>query len=304
MKEMIKIVLGLCVTCITAACIMGVTFIFTSDPKKKNEHINFEKNMFNVLGYNENRSIPADLKLYSIFRYIIIQGDNQYLGYAVPVGEKDSSGYDLLQVDTNGNFVDHKHLDIKPEKVMEEGDRTSAIKAAVGGAATVTYADMFFVAKVENKRSAFLLPAETIGFKTTIGFMLALDPLYNVIGVEILEHEEDPGLGAEIEQEYFKNQFQGKSFEKVKSIVVIKQPIPDDYLKFLEKKKWRQGEYSEQEIKAMQQKYQDSDINAITGATISSVALTNGIKVAVKKFVYRVKVLDTIIMNKQIAVAF
>ena len=42
--------------------------------------------------------------------------------------------------------------------------------------------------------------------------MLALDPQFSLLGLEILEHEEDPGLGAEIEQDYFRNQFKGKSF--------------------------------------------------------------------------------------------
>ncbi len=36
-----------------------------------------------------------------------------------------------------------------------------------------------------------------------------------------------PGLGAEIDQDYFKNQFKGKPFEALKTIDVVKAPIPD-----------------------------------------------------------------------------
>ena len=72
--------------------------------------------------------------------------------------------------------------------------------------------------------------------------MLAVDPAFTLIGVEILEHEEDPGLGAEITQDYFKNQFKGKPFEALKSINVVKEPIPADYLKALN------GKLSEKDI--------------------------------------------------------
>ena len=56
----------------------------------------------------------------------------------------------------------------------------------------------------------------------------------------MLHHAETPGLGDEIQKDYFKNQFKGKSID---NLVVVKTETPDK-------------------------------IQAITGATISSRAVT------------------------------
>ena len=79
--------------------------------------------------------------------------------------------------------------------------------------------------------------------------MLAVDPAFTILGLEVLEHEEDPGLGAEIEQDYFKNQFKGKPFEALKTIEVVKAPIPDDYLEALN------GKVGEEDILKFRDQY-------------------------------------------------
>ena len=53
----------------------------------------------------------------------------------------------------------------------------------------------------------YLIPREFPGFKTFIEVMLALNPSLEIIGLEIMEHEEDPGLGGDNDQDYFKKQF-------------------------------------------------------------------------------------------------
>jgi electron transport complex protein RnfG len=128
--------------------------------------------------------------------------------------------------------------------------------------------------------------------------MLAVNPDFSLVGLEILEHEEDPGLGAEIEQDYFKNQFKGKPFEALKTIDVVKAPIPADYLKALN------GKVSEEDILKFREQYKDQDIYAITGATISTKAVSNGVKGIVKKFAYRVNVLDKVLKEQQLTVSF
>jgi len=134
--------------------------------------------------------------------------------------------------------------------------------------------------------------------------MLALDPGFKILGLEIMEQEEDPGLGAEISQEYFKNQFKDKSFKKMKEIKVVKEPLPDEYRRFLERKKWKEGMFTREEIERIRSKYQDHDIYALTGATISSKSVTRGVKNMVKKFAYRIKILDGVIASRKLAVAF
>ena len=103
---------------------------------------------------------------------------------------------------------------------------------------------------------------------------------------------------------YFKNQFKDKSFEKVKELKVVKEPLPDEYFRYLESKKADEGLISKKDIEEIKSKYQDKDIYALTGATISSRSVTVGVKNIIKKFAYRVNILDSVIAGQKIPVAF
>jgi electron transport complex protein RnfG len=77
--------------------------------------------------------------------------------------------------------------------------------------------------------------------------LVAVGPDFAVKKINVLHHAETPGLGDEIEAEWFKKQFEGKDLEHLE---VIKGETEDK-------------------------------IQAITGATISTRAVTNGVKDAV-----------------------
>ncbi len=91
--------------------------------------------------------------------------------------------------------------------------------------------------------------AETYGkgYSSYINILVAVDKDFKVKGINILHHAETPGLGDEIEKAYFKDQYKGKAIEQ---LTVVKIEGTDKIL-------------------------------AISGATISSRAVTNGIKDAV-----------------------
>ena len=83
------------------------------------------------------------------------------------------------------------------------------------------------------------------GYSSYIHILASVDKNFIVQKISILSHGETPGLGDEIEKDYFLNQFKGKSAD---NLVVIKGEAPDK-------------------------------IEAITGATISSRAVTeDGVK--------------------------
>ena len=90
------------------------------------------------------------------------------------------------------------------------------------------------------------IPVSARGYSGSINMMVGVDKAGKVIGVKILKQTETPGLGANVVKPEFLNQFIGKS---------INDPI--------EPKK---------------------DIDAITGATISSRAVSKGVKDALEKF--------------------
>ena len=304
MKQILRIAIGLTISCLIAAFVMGSVFTITDKAKKHNEHQDVQETMFELLGYTRSNPVPSNLKLYSVYRYIVEDGEETYLGYMAPLEKGNEQGYQLLLITLDGQFAGRHGLDISAGQALEAPNREKAIRGVLKPPKRFAYADATIIAKLGEKRVAYLLPGAFPGYKTLINVMLALDPTYKILGLEIMEHEEDPGLGAEIEQEYFKNQFKEKLFKKVKELEVIKEPLPEEYRRYLETRKWGEGVITEKEIANIRQKYQDQDIYALTGATISSEAVTNGVRGIIKRFAYRLEILDGVIASQKIPVVF
>jgi electron transport complex protein RnfG len=304
MKEIIRITIGLTISCLIAALVMGAVFAVTDKAKKHNEHLNVQGTVLGLLGYNESNPRPSDLNLYTFYRYIVEEGEDKYLGYMIPVEKGGKEGYEFLLINMKGAFVSRLPVDLAVEAAAEAPDRKAALDKVLKPARSFTYADSTIIAKLGDKRFAYLLPGEFPGFKTFVKVMLALDPAFKIIGLEIMEHEEDPGLGGEIEQEYFKNQFRNKTFADIRDLKVVKEPLPSEYRQVLETGKRDSGTISRKEIEAIRSRYQDHDIYALTGATISSRAVTGGVKNIVKKFAYRIRILDGVIAGQKVPVPF
>jgi electron transport complex protein RnfG len=100
----------------------------------------------------------------------------------------------------------------------------------------------------DGKAVGYIASTYGKGYSSYISILVAVDPALKVKQISILDHGETPGLGDEIEQEYFRKRFEGKSLDQ---LVVVKVEGTDK-------------------------------IQAISGATISSRAVTNGVKEAVK----------------------
>ena len=302
MNQILRITLGLTLSCLIAGSVMGGVFIMTAKAKKHNEHMAVQETMLGLLGYSKRNPAPSDLQLYQIYRYVIDQGDgNKFLGYMIPLKKGDQVRYGLLGITLDGQFKTFHQLGISPEAALEETERAAALKAALTPSMSFTYADETIVARLNGERLAYLLPGEFQGFKTFIKAMLALDPSFKVLGLEILEHEEDPGLGGDIVRPYFKNQFRGKSYQKLKELEVVKKPLPEEYLEILQSVK---GSPSGKDLEKMQEKWADQDIYAITGATISSSAVTEGVKGMARRFVHRIGVLDRVVASRDLPAAF
>ncbi len=296
MKEIIRIILGLTIPCFLAAMIMGGAFIITDKPKKQNEYNNTQATMLGLLGYGRQNPVPEELKLYPVYRYIVEEDGETYLGYMVPVNASNHEAHEFLMLDLEGRLIQRVPLDISINEAIEDSGRQKILGERLKAGIAFTYQDRIIVARLGEKRMAYLLPGEFTGFKTFIKVMLALDPEFDIVGLEIVEHEEDPGLGAEIEQDYFKNQFKDKAFERLKNIGIVKEPLPDDYRRYLEDP----DTLSAEELEGIRNQYLDKDIYALTGATISSRAVTNGTKNLVKRFAYRIRILDEVIAGNKI----
>ncbi|MBI4849699.1 MAG: RnfABCDGE type electron transport complex subunit G [Nitrospirae bacterium] len=112
----------------------------------------------------------------------------------------------------------------------------------------------YYVAKKDNEDIGYIVESFGKGYSSYINMLVAVDKNFTVKKINILHHAETPGLGDEIEKDYFLSRFAGKT---VDTLVVIKGDTADK-------------------------------VEAISGATISSRAVTedgvrNGVKMLTEK---------------------
>jgi electron transport complex protein RnfG len=108
----------------------------------------------------------------------------------------------------------------------------------------------WFTAEKDGKVIAYVVPGESKGFGGAIKLLIAISNEGKVIDFNILAHNETPGLGDNASKDPFRKQFKGKLAQ---SLIVVKDPA------------------------------NINNIQAMTGATISSVAVTNGVEHAVEE---------------------
>lgn len=99
----------------------------------------------------------------------------------------------------------------------------------------------------------YVFETESKGYGGEIRVMTGIDAQGSVTGVVILSHGETPGLGANAEKAEFRDQF--------------KQPIPDGDIQVVK-----------------YQTPQEGQIEAMTGATITSRAVTNAVNQALELY--------------------
>lgn len=113
----------------------------------------------------------------------------------------------------------------------------------------------FYIGKKAGKLTGIALEVEGEGYSGGIRIMVGIDPTGTITGVEILEQLETPGLGARIEDDTFRAQFKGKSLTNSKLV---------------------EGHLAV--------KKDNGDIDALTGATISSRGVTEAADKALNIF--------------------
>jgi len=204
-----------------------------------------------------------------ISRFLIDKGSESLIAYQTPTV--------TVVFNERGEFK---------EKLDVTGEEALAHKFGKGNVKEV---GRFFVGRDGSTAKGFVVEGSQMGFKNQIKFFLALDDSLNIRGIEILEHEEDPGLGAEIVKPYLRNQFAGRSIESMRTMTVVKEPLPSEWNKALNELEttafdaWK--DKNAEMLKSNQKVY------AITGATISTVALTTGVKKTLFNFQKRIELL-------------
>ncbi|MBM3252260.1 MAG: RnfABCDGE type electron transport complex subunit G [Candidatus Omnitrophica bacterium] len=116
--------------------------------------------------------------------------------------------------------------------------------------------ETYYVAKKDNKLMGYIIRAKTKGYASTINMLVGFDPKGIIKGIKILTQEETPGLGAKINE-----------------------------VRYGEDKPWFLKQFEGKKPQELDLK----NIQAITGATISSTAVLEGVKKAVSEFLSTVK---------------
>ena len=276
MREFLKIAANLVAICLVSAGLLGVVFIHTEAARVRNEEARLTASM--------RRYLPPDaagVRFAPIHRYLVErEGQEPGVGYVLPT----TTGHALLVLDPAGAVVEAAPL---AGHLENAAGREEALARALPGA-TVRFADTYILALgPDHQRLASFISGRTTGFKTWVKLLVALGPDNGVLGLEVLEHEEDPGLGAEIEQEYFRNQFAGRTLEELAKLGVVKLPLPDDYRRCLERSRWAERGLDPAKEKEVCASFAHEQIHAITGATISSRRVTDGVKRLAGAFVKR-----------------
>lgn len=100
----------------------------------------------------------------------------------------------------------------------------------------------------EHTPLGYIIEAESQGYSSTIQALVGLDSSFKIIGLKIISQTETPGLGTNIEKNKFTDQFTQKKSDEL----------------FLQQA--------------------GGKIDAVTGATISSRAVINSVKLAIEQF--------------------
>ena len=293
MREILKITANLLAICLVSAGLLGVIFIHTEAARHRNEEARLAASM--------RRYLPPDagrVQFSPIHRYLVErEGREPGVGYVLPT----KSGHALMVLDPAGAVTDQIRL---AGPLDTEAEREEALAHALPGA-KARFADTYILALgPDGRRLASFISGRTTGFKTWVKLLVALGPDNGVLGLEVLEHEEDPGLGAEIEQEYFRNQFAGRTLEELASLGVVKLPLPDDYRRCLERSRWAERGLDAAKAGELCASFAREGIHAITGATISSRRVTEGVKRLAGAFVRRMDMVQAAARSAGLEPAF
>lgn len=130
-------------------------------------------------------------------------------------------------------------------------DATDPIKPAGNWSSSHGKPYEYYMATSSGKPVAYISSTAGKGYSSFIAMLVSLDTDLKIRDVKILHHGETPGLGDQVEDINFIGQFKGKALSQ---IVLLKTETKEN-------------------------------IQAISGATISSRAVTNGVKDAVQTLV-------------------
>lgn len=254
--ETARMVLSMTVACGLGALVLGAVFVATdryaTSARIRREHA----------AIVEMLSLPPSAPVREISQYLDREHDRVVYRWAGTGAEPDLR----LVFALDGTLVER------------------APATAAGEARTLEPLGRIFVAGPVEVPEGFVVEGETRGYKNVIRFFVALDSSFAIAGVRVVEHEEDPGLGAEAATRWFQGQYIGRGPDGSAALELTRDPMPEDWraaLAALDRQPvagWRAAHA------ALIAREGARPIYAVTGATITSRALTDGVRATIDHF--------------------
>lgn len=269
-------VASLTAACAIGAAVLGGVYIATERYQKAASLRSERQAISQLLALDASASIEEIEMLLDAERSLVV-----YAAHAFGAGEE---GGERLTFSLDGQLV------------AREGpgghDAGGPASAAAGARKGLIPLGKVYVARTGGTLAGFVGESTTRGYKNRIRYLVALTPAFEIAGVRVVEHEEDPGLGAEIATRAFEGQFIARSLEAAAALDVTRDPMPEDWRSALAQltrtpvEEWRTAHA---DLIAREGK---QPIYAVTGATISSRALTDGVRTTVERFRRRWEMLE------------
>lgn len=257
-REVVRIAINLAMVCALGAVVLGGVYMGTVRYQTAARLEGERHAVASML------ALPADAKVLEV-RQFLDPAKREVVYRAKPYGDEGAPVNELV--------------------FSLDGTLTSS-NAAAAAAEPKGLAELgrLFVATRGGAPAGFVIEGETRGYKNRIRFFVAMDTSFVIQGVRVLEHEEDPGLGAEVATTVFQGQYVGRTADGVAALDVTRDPMPEDWRSALgglassSVADWRTKN------DALIQREAPKPIYAVTGATISSRALTRGVRTTVDHF--------------------
>ena len=202
MSDKVKSLVFALVMCILAAGVLSSVASTLKPLQERNEELDQKKNVLKALKIH-----PADVK----------DAPAYFAGLASNTIDEEYNKYVKMQIIDKGKQIPISKKDGKI--FVQDLPLKKALKQ------NPTYMPLYVSSFGGKKAVAF--PIEGKGLWSTLYGFLALESDYNTVkGLTFYKHGETPGLGAEIEKDWFQNNFVGKKIldanGKLQSIKVAK----------------------------------------------------------------------------------
>jgi len=256
--EVLRIAASMTVTCIAGAAILGAVYVGTNHRREQVELAAERRAVTELL------ALDAGAGLLEVRQYLH-PARREVLYRAARFGETEAAAREVT-FSLDGTRVGTR-------------ERTAGEPVAEG----LEPLGRLFVAIRAGAPAGFVVEGSARGYKNRIRFFVALRGDLTIAGVKVVEHEEDPGLGAEVAGEPFRGQYVGRTAEELARLGVTRDPMPEDWRAALLALSHRTTD-TEARHRALLPRERRRPIYSVTGATISSRALTDGVRVAIEHF--------------------